>query len=228
MQYILNKTSEIKFSVDRVYGLAIMNILPRSTTSKNIDKIHTTMYISWWFRFCWKILSSSTATLNLTQTLEKRALSAITLIGVRVWTNIYFEKINHLSINYPVSNTVQTFMPVCQYSLISFVLLHITLGFLAEISFTPLLYHPRGCFGCPEKQTSSRNYNLFVRSAVFQPNGMTFKKPTNIIKSSEKLLFFGIFSEFVQWLENSVPNQLDELKWIVLLLLTPKPSLAAE
>ena len=46
MQYILNKTSEIKFSVDRVYGLAIMNILPRSTTSKNIDKIHTTMYIS--------------------------------------------------------------------------------------------------------------------------------------------------------------------------------------
>ena len=125
MQYILNKTSEIKFSVDRVYGLAIMNILPRSTTSKNIDKIHTTMYISWWFRFCWKILSSSTATLNLTQTLEKRALSAITLIGVRVWTNIYFEKINHLSINYPVSNAVHTFMPVCQYSLISFVLLHI-------------------------------------------------------------------------------------------------------
>jgi hypothetical protein len=37
-----------------------------------------------------------------------------------------------------------------------------TLGFLAEISFTPLLYHPGGFLGCPEKQTSSRNYNLFV------------------------------------------------------------------
>ena len=55
------------------------------------------------------------------------------------------------------------------------------------------------------------------------------KKPTKIIKSSEKLLFFWIFSEFVQfWLENSGPNQLDELKWIILLLLTPKPSLEAE
>ena len=44
-----------------------------------------------------------------------------------------------------------------------------TLGFLANISFTPLLYHPGGCLGCPEKRTSSRNYNLFVWSAVFQP-----------------------------------------------------------
>ena len=57
-----------------------------------------------------------------------------------------------------------------------------TLGFLAEISFTPLLYHPGGCLGCPEKKTRSRNYNLFVRSAVFQSNGMMFKKPTKIIK----------------------------------------------
>ena len=44
-----------------------------------------------------------------------------------------------------------------------------TLGFLAKISFTLLLYHPGRCLGCPEKQTSSRNYNLFVWSAVFQP-----------------------------------------------------------
>ena len=29
-----------------------------------------------------------------------------------------------------------------------------TLGFLAKISFTPLLYHPGRCLGCPEKQTS--------------------------------------------------------------------------
>ena len=63
----------------------------------------------------------------------------------------------------------------------------------------------------------------------FSQNGMTFKNPTKISKSSEKLLFFGIFSEFVQfWLENSGPNQLLELKWIILLLLTPKPSLEAE
>ena len=58
----------------------------------------------------------------------------------------------------------------------------ITLGFLAEISFTPLLYHPGGCLGCPEKGTRSRNYDLFVRSAVYSQNGMTFKKPTKIIK----------------------------------------------
>jgi hypothetical protein len=59
----------------------------------------------------------------------------------------------------------------------------------------------------------------------FSQNGMTFKKATKI----EKLLFFGIFSKFVQfWLENSGPNQLDELKWIKLLLLTPKLSLEAE
>ena len=69
----------------------------------------------------------------------------------------------------------------------------ITLGFLAEISFTPLSYHP------------------WVQK---------------LSKSSEKLLFFGILSEFVQfWLEKSGPNQLDELKWIILLLLKPKPSL---
>ena len=63
----------------------------------------------------------------------------------------------------------------------------------------------------------------------FSQNGMTLKKLQKLSKSIEKLLFFGIFSEFVQfWLENSGPNQLDELKWIILLLLTPKPSLEAE
>jgi hypothetical protein len=58
---------------------------------------------------------------------------------------------------------------------------------------------------------------------------MTFKKATKLSKSIEKLLFFGIFSKFVQfWLENSGSNQLDELKLAILLLLTPKPSLEAE
>ena len=51
-----------------------------------------------------------------------------------------------------------------------------TLGFLAEISFTPLLYHPWGCFGCPEMQTSTRNYNLFVWSAVLQPKWNNIEK----------------------------------------------------
>ena len=62
-----------------------------------------------------------------------------------------------------------------------------TLGFLAEISFTPLLYHPGGCLGCPEKRTSSRNYNLFVWSAVFQPKWndikKTYKNYQNPVKS---------------------------------------------
>ena len=63
----------------------------------------------------------------------------------------------------------------------------------------------------------------------FSQNGMTLKNLQKLPKSREKILIFGILSEFVQfWLENSSPNQLDELKWITLLLLTPKPSLEAE
>jgi hypothetical protein len=63
----------------------------------------------------------------------------------------------------------------------------------------------------------------------FSQNGMTLKNLQKFPKSSEKILIFGIFSEFVQfWLENSNPNQLDKLKWIKLLLLTPKSSLEAE
>ena len=73
-------------------------------------------------------------------------------------------------------------------------LVYITLGFLAEISFTPLLYHPEGCLGCPEKGTRSRNYNLFVRSAVFQPKWndvqKTYKNHQNPVKS---YCFLGYF-----------------------------------
>jgi hypothetical protein len=69
---------------------------------------------------------------------------------------------------------------------------------------------------------------LFVWFAVFQPKWNDIQKSYKKYKSIE-LLFFGIFSKFVQfWLENSGPNQLDELKWIKLLLLTPKLSLEAE
>ena len=72
-----------------------------------------------------------------------------------------------------------------------------TLGFLTKISFTPLLYHPGGCLGCPEKRTSSRNYNLFVWSAVFQPKWSNieerYKNHQNSLKSC---CFLGYFQSF--------------------------------
>ena len=62
-----------------------------------------------------------------------------------------------------------------------------TLVFLAEISFIPLLYHLEECLGCQEKRTSSRNYNLFVWSAVFQPKWndiqKSYKNYQNPVKS---------------------------------------------
>ena len=72
-----------------------------------------------------------------------------------------------------------------------------TLGFLAEFSFTPLLYHPGGCLGCPEKTTRSRNNNLFVKSAVFQPKWndiqKTYKNHQNPVKS---YCFLGYFQSW--------------------------------
>ena len=69
-----------------------------------------------------------------------------------------------------------------------------TLGFLAKIYFTPLLYHPGRCLGCPEKRTSLRNYNLFVWSAVFQPKWndiqKSYKNYQNPLKS---YCFLGYF-----------------------------------
>ena len=69
-----------------------------------------------------------------------------------------------------------------------------TLGFLVKISFTPLLYPPGRCLGCLEKPTSSRNYNLFVGPAVFQPKcndiQKTYKNHQNPMKS---YCFLGYF-----------------------------------
>ena len=42
--------------------------------------------------------------------------------------------------------------------------------------FHSTIYHPGGFLGCPEKRTRSRNYNLFVWSAVFQPKLNDIKK----------------------------------------------------
>jgi hypothetical protein len=70
----------------------------------------------------------------------------------------------------------------------------LTLGFLAKISFTPLSYHPGRCLGCPEKQTSSRNYNLFIWFVVFQPKWndiqKSYKNYQNPLKSYCFLEYF--------------------------------------
>ena len=51
-----------------------------------------------------------------------------------------------------------------------------------------------GCLGCPEKGTRSKNYNLFVRSAVFQPKWndvqKTYKNHQNPVKSYYFLGYF--------------------------------------
>ena len=61
-----------------------------------------------------------------------------------------------------------------------------TLEFLAKISFTPLLYHPGGCLGCPEKWTNSRNYNLFVSPTVFQSKWYGIQKTNKNYKNPAK------------------------------------------
>jgi hypothetical protein len=72
-----------------------------------------------------------------------------------------------------------------------------TMGFLAKISFTPLLYHSGECLGCPEKRTSLRNYNLFVLSAVFQPKGNGIQKTyTNYQNPVKSYCFLGYFQTF--------------------------------
>ena len=87
------------------------------------------------------------------------------------------------------------YLPLLKMTLLSTLAIrYVTLGFLAKISFTPLLYHPGGCLGCPEKETRSRNYNLFGRSAVFQPKWNdiqnTYKNHQNPVKS---YCFLGYF-----------------------------------
>ena len=63
----------------------------------------------------------------------------------------------------------------------------VTLGFLAKISFTPLLYHPGGCLGCPEKRASSRNYIFLfgLLCCFFAKMEWHSKKLQKLSKSSE-------------------------------------------
>ena len=102
----------------------------------------------------------------------------------------------------------------------------LTLGFLAQIPSLHYYTTLEGVLGVQRSGKAQGTIIFLFGLLFFSQNGMNFKKPT---KSSEKLLFFRIFSEFVQfWLENSGPNQLDEFKLTILLILTPKPSLEAE
>ena len=65
-----------------------------------------------------------------------------------------------------------------------------TLGFLAEISFTPPLYHPGGCLGCPEKGTRSRNYTLLISIGKLKPTiGMITYVNTCALDSKGKITY---------------------------------------
>ena len=83
--------------------------------------------------------------------------------------------------------------------------IYFTLGFLAKISFTPLLFHAGGCLGCSKKRTRSRSYNLFAWSAVFFFAKMVWhsKNLQKLSKSSIKLVFFRICSEFFNFVRKT-------------------------
>ena len=66
----------------------------------------------------------------------------------------------------------------------------ITLGFLAKISFTPLLYYPGRCFGCPEKRKSSRNYICLFGPLFWNDTQKGYKNYQNPLKSH---CFLGYF-----------------------------------
>ena len=94
--------------------------------------------------------------------------------------------------------------------------------FLSSHYYTTL----EGVLGVQRSGQAQGTISCFFGPLFFSQNGITWKKLKKLPISSEKILFFGILSEFVQfWLENSGPNQLVELKWIIMLLLKPKPSL---
>ena len=81
--------------------------------------------------------------------------------------------------------------------------------FLHKISVTLLLYHPWGCFGSPEKQTSLRNYNLFVWSAVFQPKLNDIQKTYKNYQNPLKNYCFLKKKYYPSLFNFSGPNQLD-------------------
>ena len=116
---------------------------------------------------------------NSCQEVPKSIYFWLSIFKVKNHPNLFnllylFKNIN-LGAHFFVSATVVTLSHSCH------AVFRDTLGFLVKISFTQLLYHPGGCLGCPEKQTSSRNYNLFVWSAVFQPKCNEIEKTYKII-----------------------------------------------
>ena len=112
----------------------------------------------------------------------------ISVIKVSIW---------QVFIKFPWHGEKPTSATLVTLSSISFhAVFRDTLGFLVKISFTQLLYHSWGCFGCPDcpdKRTSSKNYNLFGGSAVFQPK---CNKIENTYKNHHNPLKVTIFSNF--------------------------------
>ena len=63
-----------------------------------------------------------------------------------------------------------------------------------QIFIQALFLRSRGCHRCQRKRKTSKNLNLLVWCAVFQPE---LKKHQKTIKPTRKCSFFGIFSKFV-------------------------------
>ena len=63
------------------------------------------------------------------------------------------------------------------------------LGFLVEISFTPLLYHPGGFLGV-QRSGQAQGTICLLGPLFFSLNKMTFKNLQKSSKSIEKLLLF--------------------------------------
>ena len=88
-----------------------------------------------------------------------------------------------------------------------------------QIFIQALFLRSWGCHRCQKKQKTSKNLNLLVWCAVFQPD---LKKHQKTIKPIEKRSFFGMFLKFPQsWVKNSAPNPKIQLYWSFSLLLTP-------
>ena len=102
-------------------------------------------------------------------------------------------------------------------------------NFLAK--FHSLHYYTtlEGVLGVQRSRQAQETIICLFGLLFFSRNRMSFKNLQKWSKSSEKLLFFRIYSEFVQFCqENSGPNQLDELNLTILLLLTLRGQIMVE
>ena len=88
-----------------------------------------------------------------------------------------------------------------------------------KTSISPLFLHFWGQHGYQKKQKTSRNSNLLVWSATFQP------KLNKLWKTIKKVLifvyFYGFSRVFQSRMKSSGPNPKIWVPWSILLLLTP-------